>query len=165
MGPQLTIRTARHGDLPAINDIYNHYVLSSTCTFQTEPETVAGRESWFAAHGPNHPVLVAEYGNRVTAWASLSRFHPRAAYRHTVEDSIYVHQDMHGRGIGTSLLAALIQRASELEHRSIVALISADQTTSLHVHEKFRFNEVGRIKDAGQKFGKWIDVVYMQRML
>src|SRR5215471_10299021 len=97
----LTIRPAVQGDLTAINDIYNHYVLHSTCTFQTEPETLAARESWFTSHGAHHPILVAEYADRVTAWASLSRFHPRAAYGHTVEDSVYVHHDLHGRGTGT----------------------------------------------------------------
>jgi L-amino acid N-acyltransferase YncA len=165
MSVDVSIRPARGSDLEAINEIYNHYVIHSTCTFQTAPETMKARESWFAAHGVDHPIFVAEYGGKMAGWASLSRFHPRAAYRYTVEDSVYVHPDLLGMGIGTLLLMKLIEAAERPGHHSIVALIAADQAGSLRVHEKLGFTVAGTLKQAGMKFNKWVDVIYMQRMV
>ena len=105
------IRLATASDLQAINDIYNHYVLHSTCTYQEEPETLDARRTWFASHDDKHPVTVAMIDDRVVGWGSLSRFHPRSAYRYSVENSIYIHHDMHRRGIGSALLQDLIDRA------------------------------------------------------
>src|SRR5947209_1605940 len=104
----LLIRLATAADLEAINTIYNHYVLHSTCTYQTEPATIDERRAWFAAHGTQYPVTVAERGGEAIAWGSLSRFHARAAYRPTVENSIYVRHDLLGQGIGRQMLADLI---------------------------------------------------------
>jgi L-amino acid N-acyltransferase len=161
----LTLRPATAADLPAINEIYNYYVANSTATYQTEPETPAAREAWFAAHGADHPVIVAMYGGKVAGWAALSRFRPRAAYRHTVEDALYVHNELLGMDIGSLMLERLVSLAGDIGHRSIVAIISADQPGSIHVHEKFGFEMAGRLKEAGKKFGKWLDTVEMQRML
>src|SRR5579863_1206953 len=95
------IRPATEADLVAINDIYNHYVLHSTCTYQEEPETLESRRAWFKHHGEKHPVIVTEADGHVVGWASLSAYHARSAYRHTVENSIYIHHQHHRRGIGT----------------------------------------------------------------
>src|SRR5947208_1988322 len=94
-----TIRPATEGDLSTINDIYNHFVLHSTCTYQTEPERMEDRRGWFANHGPKHPITVAESNGIVVGWGSLSPFHPRAAYAQTVEDSVYVHHSYHRQGV------------------------------------------------------------------
>src|SRR5579883_79303 len=97
-----TIRDACPGDLPAIDRIYDHYVHSSTCTYQLEPEGLAARVAWFAEHeAAKHPVLVAESpeDGAVIAWGCLSRYRARAGYRFTVEDSVYVDHAHHGRGI------------------------------------------------------------------
>ena len=166
----LQIRDATAADLPAINAIYNHYVLHSTCTYQEDPSTDEERSVWFAAHDAAHPVTVAVApaaapGGEVVAWASLSRFHPRAAYRHTVEDSVYVRHDLHGRGIGSAMLADLLARAESLGHRSVVALVSADQPASVALHRKHGFAEAGRLREVGHKFGRWLDVVYLQRLI
>ena len=161
----VAIRPATESDLVAINDIYNHYVLHSTCTYQTEPETPEAREAWFAHHGPPHPITVALSGGGVVGWGSLSRFHPRAAYGRTVENSVYVHPDHQRQGIGRAILADLIERAAALGHHTIIAGIDAEQAPSVAIHAAHGFVQVGRLKEVGFKFGRWLDVVYMQKIL
>ena len=159
------IRLATKSDLIAINDIYNHYVLHSTCTYQEEPEPIKGRRAWFAHHGPKHPITVALEKGKVVGWGSLSAYHARCAYRHTVENSVYLHHDYHRRGIGSLLLEDLIARARKAGHRAIIAAIDADQPGSIALHSKFRFKKVGHFKQVGFKFGRWLDVVYMELLL
>lgn len=159
------VRLATAADLPAINAIYNHFVLCSTCTYQTEPSTAAEREAWFTAHGPQHPITVAEVDGEVLAWASLSRFHARAAYSRTVENSVYVRHDCHRRGMGSLLLADSIGRARSLGHHTIIAGIDAEQTASIELHRRHGFIDVARLREVGFKLGRWLDVVYLQRML
>src|SRR5580704_11502720 len=130
----LSIRLAASADLPAINAIYNYYVLHSTCTYQTEPSTAEERAAWFAAHGPGYPVTVIEEAGEVVGWGSLTRFHARAAYRPTVENSVYLRHDRLGRGIGKLLLEDLIRRAQAEGYHSIIAGISADQEASVRLH-------------------------------
>lgn len=159
------IRRATVADLESINAIYNYYVLHSTCTYQTEPETAVDRRAWFDRHGPKHPVLVAETAGEVLGWGSLSPFHARAAYRHTVEDSVYVRHDAHQRGLGSALLKDLIVRAQQIGHRTIIGGIDGEQTASIALHAKHGFVQVGHLQQAGFKFGRWLDVLYMQLML
>jgi L-amino acid N-acyltransferase YncA len=159
------IRLAEESDLTAISDIYNYYVLTSTCTYQTEPDSLEERIQWFRVHDDLHPITVAEVEGQIVAWASLSRYHSRSAYQHTVEDSIYVQKDMRGRGIGKTLLTDLIERANDLRHHSIIATISADQIGSIVLHERFGFRKIGQICEVGRKFGRWLDVALLQRML
>jgi L-amino acid N-acyltransferase YncA len=161
----ITIRPATESDLVAINDIYNHYVLHSTCTYQEETEPLAGRRQWFKHHGVKHPVIVAEAGGQVVGWGALSVYHARSAYRHTVENSVYVHHRRHRRGIGSRLLRELIVRARKLGHHAIIALIEADQPASVALHAKFHFEPVGHLKQVGFKFGRWLDVVYMELLV
>lgn len=165
MMSDLTIRLATEVDCAAINDIYNHYVIHSTCTYQTEPETIESRRAWFAAHGPAYPVTVAEVNGVIVGWGSLSRFHPRAAYARTVENAVYVDHAHQGRGIGKAILVDLVDRAKALQHHTVIALISAEQTASIALHSKFGFVHAGLIQEAGFKFDQWLDVVYMQKML
>ena len=161
----VTIRNANESDLGAINDIYNHYVLHSTCTYQEEPEPLDGRRQWFHHHNDRYPVVVAETDGQVAGWGSLSAYHPRSAYRHTVENSVYVHHQHHRRGIGSLLLRELIVRARQAGHRAIIAGIDADQPASVALHAKFAFQKVGHMKQVGFKFGRWLDVVYMELLL
>jgi phosphinothricin acetyltransferase len=160
-----TIRSATLADCPAINDIYNHYVVHDTCTYQTEPDTLAEREAWLARHGGVHPVLVAEVAGEVVAWGALSAFHPRAAYRFSVEDSLYVRHDWQRRGLGRSLLAELVRLAREHGHHTVIALISADKAGSVALHEGCGFRRTAELREAGYKFERWLDVVFMQVML
>ena len=161
----LSIRSATVDDLPAINAIYNHYVVHSACTYQIEPETAAAREVWFAHHDAAHPVIVAETDGAVIGWGSLSRFHSREAYRHTVENSVYVRHDWQRRGIGSRLLEELIARASTAGHHVILAGIDSGQAGSLALHARHGFVEVGRLREVGLKFDRWLDAVYMERQL
>src|SRR5437762_5958386 len=157
----ISIRPARVEDLPTINDIYNHYVLHSTCTYQTEPETMEARHAWFAGHVEKHPVTVAEELGQIVGWGSLSRFHPRAAYAQTVENSVYVDHRHHRRGIGRALLADLIERAEKIGHHAIIAGIDGEQGPSVALHAALGFEQVGYLKQIGFKFGRWLDVIYM----
>jgi len=159
------VRLAKPADLDAINEIYNHYVLHSTCTYQTEPSTMEERRGWFEAHGPKHPVTVLEADGVVAGWGSLSPLHERYGYRFTVENSVYIREGFHRRGMGQAILADLIRRAGELGYHTIVARISADQEPSVALHRKFGFTEVARIKEVGNKFDRWLDAVYLQLMV
>ena len=160
-----TLRSATESDLVAINDIYNHYVLHSTCTYQEEPESLENRRHWFQHHGERHPVIVAEADGQVAGWGSLSSFHPRSAFRHTVENSVYVHHGLHRCGLGSLLLRELIVRARSLGHRAIIAGIDSGQPASVALHAKFQFEEVGRLRRVGLKFGRWLDIIYMELIL
>jgi len=160
-----TIRPAAEADLVAINNIYNHYVLHSTCTYQEEPEPIESRRSWFAHHGEAHPIIVAEVEKEVVGWGSLSAYHARSAYRRTVENSVYVHHEFHRRGIGSILLKELVNRARNLRHHVIIAAIDAEQPTSVALHNKFGFQKVGHMRHLGFKFNRWLDVIYMELLL
>ena len=167
----MSIRLATAADLAAINDIYNYYVLRSTCTYQTQPDTPESRRTWFAHHGTRHPVTVALRGgaegggSEIVGWGALSAFHPRAAYAPTVEDSVYVRQDALRQGVGGALLDDLISRARRLGHHSIVALIDAEQTGSVTIHGARGFAPAGHLREVGRKFERWLDVIYMQLSL
>ena len=164
MPPNIRIATAT--DLPVINDIYNYYVPRSTCTYQLEPESIEGRRAWFEAHSPDkYPVIVAEQNGEVLGWGSLSKFRDRAAYAPSVEASVYIRHDMHRRGIGRALLEELIERARAIGFHTLVGGASADQTASLALQESLGFQQVACFKEIGYKFGRRLDVVFMQLML
>jgi L-amino acid N-acyltransferase len=163
--PQTIIRLATDADLIAINDIYNHYVLNSTCTYQEETELITDRQTWFSKHGENHPVTVALLDRQIVGWGSLSPYRPRSAYRSTVENAVYVHPNFHRRGIGSMIVTDSIDRAHTIGHHTIMAIIDADQIGSIVLHEKLRFKKAAHLKQVGFKFGRWLDVIYMQLML
>jgi phosphinothricin acetyltransferase len=163
--PAISIRAATESDLPAINDIYNHYVRHSTCTYQEAPEPLDRRREWFQDHDEKHPVIVAEADGQIIGWGSLSAYHARSGYRHTVENSIYVDHLHHRRGVGSRLLEELILRARGLGYHAIIAGIDAEQAGSVALHTKFHFQKVGHLRQIGFKFGRWLDVLYMQLLL
>ena len=159
------IRKATEADLNAINDIYNYYVLNSTCTYQMTPETVEDRIKWFSAHGDKYPVIICEINNEIIGWASISPFHKREGYKFTVEDSVYIKNGNHGKGLGSRLLKEIIEMTQSIGYHSIIAGISSDQNVSIILHEKFGFKKVAHLKRVGFKFDKWLDVVYYQLLL
>jgi len=165
MTDDITIRPAGCTDLAAINTIYNYYVAHSTCVWTTQPCSEAERKAWYQEHGPSMPVLVAEYPGRIVGWGALGSF--RAAYTTagTLEDSIYVHHDFHRQRIGSRLLQTLIESARRMGLRSVLANISADQTPSIRLHEKFGFQKVAHLREVGQKFNQRFDAIYLQLLL
>jgi len=161
-----SLRLATESDLPAINEIYNHYVLCSTCTYQLEPETMADRLIWFREHPPEkYPVIVSETEGQITGWGALSKFRPRAALAPTVEASVYIIDKMHRRGLGRMILTDLIERARQAGFHSMIGSVSAEQTASIALQESTGFRRVAHLVEIGNKFGKWLDLIYMQLML
>jgi phosphinothricin acetyltransferase len=159
------LRPMTEGDLAAVNAIYNHYVLNSTCTYQLEPETDAARAAWFAARASGYPRLVVEDAGRVVGWAALTPYHARGGYARTTENAVYVDVAHHRRGIGALLLDALVTGARADGHHVIVARIDGDQAASIALHRRFGFLHAGHLREVGWKFGRWLDVVEMQLML
>ena len=160
-----TLRLAAESDLAAINDIYNYYVMHSSCTYQEEPESLDDRRQWFSRRSARHPAIVAQSNGQIVGWGSISPFHSRCAYRHTVENSVYVHHDYHRRGVGSALLRDLISRASAQGLHAIIAGIDGEQAGSIALHAKFGFQQVGHFKQVGFKFERWLDVIYMELIL
>ena len=158
----LTVRLVTAADLPAIRDIYNHYVRTSTATFQLEPDTEAERLAWFRAHGERHPATVAVFGDEVVGWASLSPWKERAAYDRTVEASVYVRQGFEHGGIGRKLLVDLIGRAKAIGHRVIIGGACTKHPASIALQASLGFIPVGTFRAVGFKFGRWLDVTYLQ---
>jgi phosphinothricin acetyltransferase len=164
----ITIRNSTPGDLPTITRIYEHAVRHGTASFELEPPDAAEmlRRQRALLDG-GYPYLVAEDDGRVTGYAYAGPFRPRLAYRHTVEDSVYVSADAHRRGTGRLLLAALIARTTEVGFRQMIAVIgdSTLQAPSIGLHAALGFRVVGTLDAVGHKFGRWLDSVYMQRAL
>jgi phosphinothricin acetyltransferase len=161
----LSIRLATADDLDAINAIYNHYVATSTTTYDEEPMTADERRTWFAARDPVHPVTVAERNGEIVGYGSLHTFRAKRGYRFVVENSVYVRDDCQRQGVGSAILADLIERARTVGHHAIVAGIDADQHASIALHAKHGFVHVGRMPQIGTKFGRWLDVVFMEKLL
>lgn len=162
---EITIRRAVESDLSSINDIYNYYVVNSTCTFQIEPETEAGRRQWFASHDDRHPITAADWNGEVIGWGSLSKFRERAAYQNSVEASVYIRHDRLGDGVGRLMLVDLIERARMLGYHTVLGGATAEHPASVKLQEALGFRHVANFREVGFKFGRWLDVVYLQLML
>jgi L-amino acid N-acyltransferase len=161
------IRDAAVGDLETIAEIYNHAVLNTTAIWNDQTVDAANRGVW---HGERqrlgYPVLVAvgEHGE-VMGYASFGDWRAFDGYRHTVEHSVYVHLDHRGKGIGEALMKALIIRAKDLGKHVMVAGIEAGNLGSIKLHEKLGFEDAGTLRQVGVKFGKWLDLTFMQLTL
>jgi phosphinothricin acetyltransferase len=160
------IRRAMREDAPAMAAIYNQAVASSTATFDTQPESATGRERWLAEHtAPQHPVLVAERDGRVVGWASLSRYSTRCAYDATVEVSTYVDEGETGRGLGTVLSEAVLEAGREGGAHAVVARICTENAASIAMARKVGFFEIGVMREVGMKFGRSLDILWMEKIL
>ena len=188
------IRDATLEDAAEIEAIYEYYVHHSTCTFQLKPDGVGAREEWFRARTERHPVVVAEVASNerwvVAAWGSLSAFRSREAYQRTVETSLYVSIDYTGLGLGRTILEHLLERARSTGAHCVIGAVAVEgegrsgsaeggqeqenhshsgevsfSDRSIALHLKYGFKQVGRLREVGHKFGRWLDVVMMQLML
>ncbi|MDQ2840310.1 MAG: N-acetyltransferase family protein [Acidobacteriota bacterium] len=163
----LVVRESTDLDLPAVHRIYAFYVLNGLSTFEEVPpsvEDLLARRQKILDVGL--PYLAATIDARVVGYAYASPYRPRPAYRHTVEDSVYVLESLHSRGIGTALLATLIDRCEAGDWRQMVAVIGdSANARSIALHRRLGFERIGTLKGVGFKLGQWIDTVLMQRSL
>lgn len=153
-------------DIPAITAIYRHYVEHTAITFDTEApgeETMAEKYAGLKKLG--HPVIIAEREGKVVGYAYASFYRPRAAYRFTCEDSIYLDPDETGRGLGKLMLTELLAQSKAFGFKQMLAVITADTANSIRIHEKFGFERVGYYKQVGLKFDRWHDIVHLQKAL
>ena len=162
----IVIRDAREADLAAMLAIYNDAVLTTTAVYDYTPRSPEQQVTWFKAKREQGlPVLVADDSGAVAGFASYGPFRPWPAYLHSVENSLYVAPERRGRGIGSLLLPALIQRAAEHGLHTMIAGIDATNETSLRLHERFGFERVAQFREVGWKFERWLDLAFLQLML
>ena len=161
----MEIRKATLDDLDAITEIYNEAVLTTTATFDLEPKTRKQQLEWFEKHGDRYPVIVAEIDGNVVGWSSITKWRERCAYDGTGETSFYVKLEHRGKGIGRALKGAIIEEARQLKYHSLIAGVAEGSEASLHLNKSFGFEVIGTFKDVGYKFGKRLDVTYLQKFL
>lgn len=157
------LRAFRWADLPAITAIYRHYVEETAITFDTEvPSEAAMAEKFAGLVKLCHPLIVAEQDGQVLGYAYASFYRPRAAYRFTCEDSIYLHPEARGKGLGKLMLTELLAQSRAFGFKQMIAVITADTANSIRIHENFGFRHVGRYDAVGYKFDRWHDIVHLQ---
>ena len=160
------IRDATEADLPAILAIYNDVLTTSTAIFSESPTTLEHRLQWFGARrDAGYPVLVADDGQGVLGFASFGDFRSWPGYRHTVEHSVHVRADARGRGVGRELMIALLERAGQLGKHVMVAGVDAENLVSIRMHEQLGFHRAGTLHQVGCKFGRWLDLTFLERRL
>jgi len=161
------VRNATADDVPAIAAIYSHHVVTGTASFELAPPTIDEmRERFDACWRGDYPYLAAERGGRIVGYAYAGPYRARPAYRHTVENSVYVDANDVGRGIGSALLAILVEQCEARGFRQMIAIIGgADNAASIGLHAKHGFAETGRLLAVGHKHNRWLDTVLMQRAL
>lgn len=161
------VRLATLADAEAIRTIYNEAVLTSTVTFDLRPRSLAEQEAWLDARGGAHAVVVGvdPADDRVVGFASLSPYRDRPAYATTVEDSVYIAADQRGRGVGRLLLGSLVDVATDHGFHTMIGRIVGGHDASIALHRSCGFDLVGTEREVGRKFGRWLDVVVVQRLL
>lgn len=161
----VNLRLARPEDAEATREIYNTEVTGSTVTFDLVPRSIDDQLAWLDQRSGAMAVVVAEIDGQVVGFASLSPYRDRPAYATTVEDSVYVHNDFRGQGVARALLAEVLDIASARGFHAVMARIVGGHDSSIGLHSSLDFEIVGTEREVGRKFGKWLDVVIMQRML
>jgi L-amino acid N-acyltransferase len=163
----MKVRPAKREDLPDILEIYNDAVLKTTASYDYEPRTLEHRTTWFEDRTrEQYPIFVAENeAKQVVGWSALNPFHTRMGYRFTAENSVYVAATERGKGIGKLLLEPLITGAKKRGLHAIIAVIDAENEPSIRLHAHFGFEKVGLFKEVGFKFDRWLNVVYMERIV
>jgi phosphinothricin acetyltransferase len=166
MRMQVLVRDATEADLPAILDIINEATLNTTAVWGIAPTTLEARRAWWQERtAAGFPVLVADDGGQVLGFASYGTFRPWEGYNHTVEHSVYVDASARGKGVGRVLLTALIAHATESGRHVMIAGIDASNSVSVRLHEALGFTACGTLTQVGRKFDRWLDLLFMQRLL
>jgi L-amino acid N-acyltransferase YncA len=164
---RIAVRDAAETDMAAIQDIYSHHVLHGLATFEEVPPDVdelTARRAAVLSLGL--PYLVAEFDGDIAGYCYATLYRPRSAYRHTIENSVYVAHGLDRRGVGTALLNTLIARCEEGPWRQMLAIIGdSGNAGSIALHRRCGFEPVGTLRSVGFKLGRWVDIVLMQRSL
>src|SRR4051794_10892256 len=161
----MQLRLATPDDNEAIKDIYNLEVVESTVTFDLVPRSEAQQQEWLPARAGAHAVLVADDAGDVVGFGSLSPYRDRPAYSTSVEDSVYVRRDRQGQGVGKALLEELLRLATAHGFHTVMARIVGGHEASIALHRAAGVEVVGREREMGRKFGRWLDVLVMQVLL
>lgn len=162
----ITIRNIKESDLAETLAIYNDIIVNTTAVYQYVPQTLQMRRDWYESKlRDGYPIFIAESAGKVVGFSSFGPFRAWAAYKYTVENSVYVAADQRGRGIGKLLMEPLIQAAKEKGLHAIVSGIDASNAVSIQLHKTFGFEIVARFKQVGYKFGKWLDLTFMELIL
>ena len=161
------VRPAGADDLPAMTAIYNEVVANSTAIYNDKPSTLDERREWFRVRsGGGWPVLAALRGDEVVGYASFAEFRGAwPGYLFSVEHSVYVHADCRQQGIGSTLVQALLPIAAAMDKHVMIGGIDAANEGSLRMHQRLGFERVAHFREVGRKFGRWLDLVFMQRFL
>ncbi len=162
----LNIRPATESDLDAILEIVNHNILHSSSIYDYEPRTFEEQKKiWEEKKHQNFPLIIAEIEGKIAGFGTFGTFRFKEGYKFTVEHSVYVSHDFQGKGIGKQLLAELINLAKHQNYHCMIGVIDASNVNSILFHQQFGFENVGELKEVGFKFDKWLDVVFMQKIL
>ena len=160
----LTVRTAEPTDLPAIRDIYNHYVTETHITFDLDPVNLANRTEWARQFsGDRYQLIVGEHQGEVMGYACSSRLRVKPAYDRSVETTIYLHHAAGGRGFGETLYAELFRRLGETDVHRCYGVIALPNDASVALHRKFGFSDAGLLTEVGYKFDRYWDTLWMER--
>ncbi len=162
----ISIRLATEEDLPEILSIYNDIILHTTAVYDYKPHTLEMRKSWYASKlKDNYPVFVAIEFDKIVGFSSIGPFRAWAAYKYSVENSVYVAAEHRGKGIGKILVPPLINAAIEKNLHVILAGIDASNDASIKLHMHFGFREVAHFREVGYKFGRWLDLKFLELIL
>jgi L-amino acid N-acyltransferase YncA len=157
---------ATEADLPGLLAIYNEVIATSTAVYSSVPVTLAERQQWWHARiAQGYPVLVARDAQGVAGFSTFGDFRAWPGYRFSVEHTVHVRGDGRGRGIGTSLVGALLPRAAQLGKHVMIAGVDAANAPSIRFHERLGFTVAGTLREVGHKFDRWLDLVFMQRRI
>lgn len=159
-------RRATADDARTIDAIYNHYVRTSTATLDLDESTLPSRLRWIEEHGEAHPAIVAlDDSGDVLGWGALSPFKPRGGYAGSVEITAYVAPEMLGKRLGETLFVELERRATELGYHVVISIVTAENTASVDLALRLGYREAGRLSEIGRKFGRMLDVVFLEKIL
>ena len=163
----ITLRLATAADAEQIREIYNHEVMHTVATFDLVPRSLGDQQEWLAERSGAFAAIVAIDGAEgdVVGFGALSPYKERAAYRTSVENSVYVRRDRHGQGIGRLLVDELLSTAAMSGFHAVFARINASSEASIALHRRCGYELVGIERQVGRKFGRWHDVALMQRLL